>query len=72
MNAFLFSLVPDGKPNITYAHNTSSSTILLQWAAPPKHTLHGEFLGYRITYKLRERARGEREIILRDPVATVC
>ncbi|XP_055926868.1 tyrosine-protein phosphatase 99A-like isoform X1 [Argiope bruennichi] len=62
--------VPDGKPNITYAHNTSSSSILIQWAPPPKHTLHGEFLGYRITYRLRERVRGEREITLRDPLAT--
>ncbi|XP_015928066.1 putative receptor-type tyrosine-protein phosphatase mosPTP-1 isoform X2 [Parasteatoda tepidariorum] len=61
--------VPDGKPNITYAHNTSSSSIIIQWAPPPKHSLHGEFLGYRITYRLRERARGEREIILRDPLA---
>ncbi|XP_054721502.1 tyrosine-protein phosphatase 99A-like [Uloborus diversus] len=62
--------IPDGKPNITYAHNTSSSSILLRWAPPPHHTLHGEFLGYRITYRLRERARGEREVTLRDPEAT--
>ncbi|XP_054722094.1 tyrosine-protein phosphatase 99A-like, partial [Uloborus diversus] len=59
--------VPDGKPTITSAFNTSSTSIRLQWAPPPKHTIHGEFLGYRITYRPRDRPEEEREIILRDP-----
>ncbi|XP_023221800.1 tyrosine-protein phosphatase 99A-like isoform X2 [Centruroides sculpturatus] len=60
--------VPDGKPTIIGAHNTSSSTIRIQWAPPPRHSIHGEFLGYKISYRPRDRPE-EKTIILRDPSA---
>lgn len=44
---------PSGKPTITSAHNSSSSSICLAWAPPHPSTLHGEFLGYRLTYRPR-------------------
>ncbi|XP_013779211.1 tyrosine-protein phosphatase 99A-like [Limulus polyphemus] len=58
---------PDGKPTILSAHNTSSSSIRLQWAPPPKDTINGEFLGYRIVYRPRDRPGVERGRILRSP-----
>ncbi|XP_076316629.1 putative receptor-type tyrosine-protein phosphatase mosPTP-1 isoform X2 [Tachypleus tridentatus] len=58
---------PEGKPTITSAQNKSSSSIHLQWIPPPKETIHGEFLGYRILYKPRDHERLQREIILREP-----
>ncbi|XP_076351055.1 putative receptor-type tyrosine-protein phosphatase mosPTP-1 isoform X2 [Tachypleus tridentatus] len=60
---------PEGKPVITSAQNKSSTSIHLQWTPPPKDTIHGEFLGYRILYKPRDNERLQREIILRDPHA---
>ena len=46
--------VPSGKPTITSAHNTSSDTIYLAWQPPHPSTLHGEFLGYQLTYRERD------------------
>ena len=43
--------VPSGKPTITAAHNTSSTSIRLSWRAPHPSTIHGEFLGYRIAFR---------------------
>ncbi|KAG8195656.1 hypothetical protein JTE90_004989 [Oedothorax gibbosus] len=59
--------VPDGKSTITSAVNASSTSIRLKWAPPPANTIHGEFIGYRITYRPRDRPEEEREIILRFP-----
>lgn len=39
---------------MTIAHNTSSNSIYLSWKPPPPDTIFGEFLGYRITYHIRE------------------
>ena len=39
---------PSGKPTITSAHNTTSSSIYLAWEPPHPSTLHGEFLGYQV------------------------
>ncbi|XP_022250012.1 protein sidekick-2-like, partial [Limulus polyphemus] len=63
---FLERLAPDGKPTIISAHNTSSSSVRLQWAPPHKDTINGEFLGYRILYRPRDRPGVERERILRN------
>jgi receptor-type tyrosine-protein phosphatase gamma len=64
----MLSIVPDGKPSVTSAINTSSSSIRLQWAPPNRNTIHGEFLGYRIKYRKHGPTLGiEREITLRDP-----
>ena len=60
--------VPDGKPTIESATNTSSSAIRLQWAPPSRNTIHGEFLGYKIKYRKHGPVLGiEKEITLRDP-----
>ncbi|XP_018025351.1 tyrosine-protein phosphatase 99A isoform X2 [Hyalella azteca] len=44
---------PEGKPVFTSAHNTSSSSIELHWKPPPLNTIHGEFLGYKLTLQPR-------------------
>ena len=46
--------VPSGKPTITSAHNTSSDSIYLAWEPPHPSTLHGEFLGYQLSYRSRD------------------
>lgn len=63
--------MPDGKPTIISAYNTSSTSIRIQWAPPPDHTIHGEFLGYRITYRPRDRPKEEKDIPIRDPSTRV-
>src|SRR5262249_7195677 len=73
LNCFYFCLylVPDGKPTVTDARNTSSSSIRVQWAPPPRNTIHGEFLGYRIKFRKHgvplTGTQKEREVTLRDP-----
>ncbi|KAL1481209.1 hypothetical protein MTO96_034604, partial [Rhipicephalus appendiculatus] len=38
---------------------------------PPRHTIHGEFEGYRITYRPRDKSQEEsREIVIRDSKQT--
>lgn len=59
--------MPDGKPTVTMAYNTSSTSIHISWRAPHKSTIHGEFLGYRISYRPREKGDDEvKEIYIRD------
>lgn len=68
------NIVPDGKPQVTSAHNSSSTSIYLNWKPPPKSSIHGEFLGYRLAYKQRDDTSSEsvQEIFLRDPSIEVC
>ena len=47
--------VPIGKPVTTIAHNTSATSIYISWKSPPPETILGEFLGYRITYRARDK-----------------
>lgn len=56
------------------AHNTSSSSVRISWKAPPLSTIHGEFLGYRITYRPRDKQQTEdiKEIYIRDSSVEVC
>jgi len=64
--------VPEGKPTITAAHNTSATSIYLAWKPPNRDTIHGEFLGYRIGYRRREKADEEmKNIYIRDPAVDV-
>lgn len=59
--------VPTGKPVTTIAHNTSSSSIYISWKPPAPDTILGEFLGYRITYRIRDRHNDTtEEIYIRD------
>ncbi|EDW53351.1 GM12784 [Drosophila sechellia] len=58
---------PTGKPIPTTAHNTSSTSVYISWKAPPPDTILGEFLGYRITYRPRDRDPNDtKEIYIRD------
>jgi len=60
--------VPDGKPTITTAQNTSATSIHISWRPPNRDTIHGEFLGYRIEYRPRDRGPDAvKEIYIRDP-----
>lgn len=73
--------VPDGPPVITSCMNESSSSIRLTWNPPPSHTIHGEFLGYKI--KCRQNGDNnlkpipmnedleEKDFVLRNPDAKV-
>lgn len=63
--------VPTGKPTITAAHNTSSTSIQISWRPPNQKTIHGEFLGYRIAFKPRNAgAEAVKEISIKDPAIT--
>lgn len=71
-NIFALFAVPEGKPTITAAHNTSATSIYLAWKPPNRDTIHGEFLGYRIGYRRREKADEEmKNIYIRDPAVDV-
>jgi hypothetical protein len=50
---------PSGKPRVTAAHNTSSTSLYLSWQAPELNTIHGEFLGYKISYRPRDVGEGK-------------
>lgn len=52
---------------IVSATNVSSSSVRVSWSPPPRNTIHGEFLGYRIKYARRESPEKEEEIALKDP-----
>lgn len=59
--------MPTGKPVTMIAHNTSSSSIYISWKPPPPSTILGEFLGYRITYRIRDKNPDDiTEIYIRD------
>lgn len=55
------------------AHNTSSTSVRISWKPPPTDTIHGEFLGYRITYRARDKQPEDiKEIYIRDSNVEVC
>ncbi|XP_055614290.1 neuronal cell adhesion molecule-like [Uranotaenia lowii] len=58
---------PTGKPVTTIAHNTSATSLYISWKPPPPDTILGEFLGYRITFRTRDRNPDDvKEIYIRD------
>ncbi|XP_021710392.1 tyrosine-protein phosphatase 99A isoform X2 [Aedes aegypti] len=59
---------PTGKPVTTIAHNTSATSVYISWKPPPAETILGEFLGYRITYRARDKGTDDdvKEIYIRD------
>ncbi|XP_058457054.1 tyrosine-protein phosphatase 99A [Malaya genurostris] len=61
---------PTGKPVTTIAHNTSATSLYISWKPPPPETILGEFLGYRITYRMRDKSSpmedDAKEIYIRD------
>lgn len=59
--------------NTRSAHNTSSTSVRISWKPPPTDTIHGEFLGYRITYRVRDKQPEDiKEIYIRDSNVEVC
>ncbi|KAF0304078.1 Protein sidekick-1 [Amphibalanus amphitrite] len=48
---------PGTAPNLTFARNRSSTSIEVGWEPPANYTLHGEFTGYRLTYRPVEPSR---------------
>ena len=64
--------LPTGSPTITTAHNVSSTSVYLAWEPPHPLTVHGEFLGYRLSYQPRQASKaGPRErkksLVLKSP-----
>ncbi|XP_078047953.1 putative receptor-type tyrosine-protein phosphatase mosPTP-1 isoform X2 [Augochlora pura] len=59
---------PEGRPVITSAYNTSATSIYLAWTPPSRDTIHGQFLGYQIGYRPRDKMHMEvKDIYIRDP-----
>jgi hypothetical protein len=57
---------------VVAAHNTSSTSLYLEWSAPGLHTIHGQFQGYLITYRPRDTSpQKAEEVRLSNPAATV-
>ena len=69
---FILLAVPSGKPTITAAHNTSSTSLQLIWRPPPKSSINGEFLGYQISYRPRnDNTSADANVFnLKDPEVT--
>lgn len=45
----------------------------ISWKPPPLDQIHGEFLGYRITYRARDKQPEDiKEIYIRDSSVEVC
>ena len=71
-NIFFCFTDPSGKPRVTAAHNTSSTSLYLSWQAPELNTIHGEFLGYKISYRPRDVSEVKAvDIPIENPRATV-
>ena len=71
VNVILLS-EPSGKPSVLAAHNTSSSSIYLEWSAPAPASLHGQFLGFLLTYRPRDTSPAQsREVRITNPAVTV-
>lgn len=72
LSIFYSKTEPSGKPRVTAAHNTSSTSLYLSWQPPELSSIHGEFLGYKISYRPRDVADSKAvEIPIDNPRATV-
>ncbi|XP_023243545.1 protein sidekick-2-like [Centruroides sculpturatus] len=60
--------VPVGKPVVTNAYGVGSSSIRLHWVPPSQSTIYGEFSGYRITFRFRDKPEEKKVIVIRDPI----
>ena len=57
---------------MTAAHNTSSTSLFISWQPPDLNTIHGEFEGYKISYRPRDIAQAKAiEIPIENPKAKV-
>ena len=72
MQRFIKFQGPSGKPRVTAAHNTSSTSLFISWQPPELNTIHGEFEGYKISYRPRDVAQAKAiEIPIESPKAKV-
>lgn len=57
---------------MTAAHNTSSTSLYMAWEVPEPKSVHGEFLGYRLTYRPRDVDESKAIVVpLEDQAITV-
>ena len=62
-----FRELPGDKPRVTSAHNISSNSVYLAWEKPNLDIVHGELLGYQLSYKARlqsPHSRGGEEVTM--------
>ena len=64
--------LPTGSPTITSAHNLTSTALYLAWEPPHPLTVHGEFLGYKLTYQARDSGKAglrdrKKSIVMKSP-----
>ncbi|KAI2797964.1 Protein tyrosine phosphatase, partial [Blomia tropicalis] len=66
--------IPDGMPIGFRVVNKTASSLRLEWNPPPKNTIHGEFLGYRLRYRKNVNSAVlvlDRQITISDPEAKI-
>ena len=61
--------LPTGSPTITAAHNITSTALYLAWEPAHPLTIHGEFLGYKLSYQARhtDKAATKQSIVIPNP-----
>ena len=61
--------LPTGSPTITTAHNITSTALYLAWQPPHPLTIHGEFLGYRLSFQPSQAGHreGRKSIVMKSP-----
>ena len=63
---------PSGKPRVTAAHNTSSTSLYIAWQPPERKSVHGDFLGYRLSFRPRDVDETKATVVpIEDPSLTV-
>ena len=63
---------PSGKPRVTAAHNTSSTSLYIAWQPPDRKSVHGDFLGYRLSLRPRDVEESKATVVpIEDPSLTV-
>ena len=62
---------PSGKPRVTAAHNTSSTSLYIAWQPPERKSVHGDFLGYRLSFRPRDVDETKATVVpIEDPSLT--
>ena len=59
--------LPTGSPTITTAHNLTSTALYLAWEPAHPLTIHGELLGYKLTYQARHSEKAKQSIVIPNP-----
>ena len=62
---------PSGKPAVLAAHNTSASSIYLEWSPPALQSVHGQFQGFLLSYRPRDSApSAAKQVRIANPAST--